>query len=598
MSSIPVSYVKFTNKTKPWVTPVLLDLINKRWSAFRSNNFSLYNHYKAKVREEINKSKKIWSSKMCRSPKGVWAVVNDARGKTNKSSADQIASLFLDSSDAAESINALFAKSFVKSSPFPLFPTDNETIHDICNEELVFSLLHSLKTDKSPGSDGIYPLLLKVSASALCKPLSYIFNLSFSLGTVPNAWKLAHVCPIPKVTPITRDKFRPISLLPVISKVMEKVILRQYRKEFVSCYDHVQFAYRPLSSTVCALIYFHDIVLKYLEMPDVAALRILCFDMTHAFDCVPHDLLLSCLFKLPLHNVKTFVNWLNSYLYNRRQQVKLGSTKSSVVEVTSGVPQGSLLGPYMFALYMSTYEPVNSNVKMVKYADDITLVIPVYKRDFDDLCTTSLEVQMFRSWCDNNKMRINHDKTQVMHVNFSNSPMLSLRDCDTVTHIKILGLIFNCKLTWSNHFDYIITCISRRLYVLRILRNVLTHDQLIIVYNSIVRSLLDYASPVFLNPGCVQNARLEKICKRAFKIIHGLDVRNCVKCSFLELHQRRRDLALRLFRKALNDSNHVLHSILPKTSHRSRRLLLPHVTSSRRLNGFVISCTMLHNESL
>ena len=247
---------------------------------------------------------------------------------------------------------------------------------------------------------------------------------------------------------------------------------------------------------------------------------------------------------------------------------------------------------------MSSYKPASSNVRIVKYADDISLIIPVYKRDSDDLSPTSLEVRMFKAWCDDNKMLINHSKTKVMNVNFSNFPMHSLDEYENVTNLKILGLIFNCKLTWSSHFDYIISCISRRLYVLRILKNILTHDQPVIVYNSIVRSLLDYASPVFLNPGSVQNARLLRVCKRAFRIIHGFDSRDCDKCSFFDLHKRRQDLALRLFKSALSNSDHILHSLLPRTSHRSKRLILPQVTTSRRLNGFVFSCASLYNDQL
>ena len=598
MSKIPVSYVKFKNSTKPWITPVLLDLINKRWFAYRNKNFQLYRHYRDKVKEEIIKSKKIWSANMCRTYKGVWSVVNDTRGTKSKTSVDQIVSLFSSPLEAAESVNAVFMKSFVTSHSYTRSSIETDSVPDICDKDAVFSLLSSLKTNKSPGSDGIYPTLLKASADVISKPLSYIFNLSFSRGIVPAVWKLADICPIPKVTPVVRDKFRPISLLPVMAKLLEEVVLRQYRAEFVGFYDSAQFAYRPLSSTVCALVHFHDDILKYLEDPEVVALRVLCFDMTHAFDCVPHDLLLKRISQLPFTHVEALVNWLHSYLYGRRQQVKLGCTRSSIVNVTSGVPQGSLLGPYLFALYMSTYTPVNPNVRVMKYADDISLLIPVYRNNPNDTHQPLSEVSMFQSWCDKYHMLINHEKTKVMHVNFSKVPVQCLQDYETVTHVKILGLIFNCKLTWSNHFDYIIACISKRLYVLRILKCVLTHDQLVIVYNSIVRSLFDYASPVFLNPGSLQESRLNQVCKRAFKIIHGFDSHNCERCDFFNIHERRQYLALRLFRNALANPDHVLHSILPRISHRSKRLILPHVTTSRRLNGFVFSCATMHNSSL
>ena len=348
------------------------------------------------------------------------------------------------------------------------------------------------------------------------------------------------------------------------------------------------------------MIYIHDIVLKFLELSHIVGVRILCFDMTRAFDCVPHDLLLSRLVNLPFTNRNILVNWLNSYLSNRRQRVKLGSLKSSLVDVTSGVPQGSLLGPFLFALYMSTFKPLNSDVEIVKYADDITLIVPVFKNDTDDLHNVSSEISHFRSWCEKNRTLINHEKTKVLNVNFTNFPMRPLADYEFVTQVKILGLLFNCKLTWSDHFEYVISNVSKRLYVLRILSTVLNHDQLVVVFNAIVRSIMDYASPVFLNPGSLLDSRLEHLCKRAFRIVHGVgtDVCACDKCDMLDIHTRRTNLALSLFIKALHNPHHILHPLLPPVSHRSHRLILPHITTSRRKNGFVFSCSEAFNASV
>ena len=114
MTAIPVSFVRFKSKTKPWITPVVLDLINKRWRAYRSKNFGLYNHYKKKVIQEIAKSKKIWSDKMCKSSKGFWSLVSNVRGKNTAKSVHSLFSLFDNVVVATESINERFSQFFCK----------------------------------------------------------------------------------------------------------------------------------------------------------------------------------------------------------------------------------------------------------------------------------------------------------------------------------------------------------------------------------------------------------------------------------------------------------------------------------------------------
>ncbi|MEL7307980.1 MAG: reverse transcriptase family protein, partial [Pseudomonadota bacterium] len=551
MRAIPVSLVRLRPHTKPWITPVVLDLINKRWRAFREGNFSLYNHYKCKVKREIVKSKLIWSSKMSKTCKGTWTVVNNVRGKRSDNSVNQIVSLFPNAAVAAESVNNFFSDTFVDSKSFSLCPIDGFVSSPLCNSKSVEEFLRSLRTDKSPGSDGIHPRLLRTAAHLLGRPLSYIFNLSFSKGIFPDIWKTADVCPVPKSVPVKLNCLRPISLLPIISKIFEKVILQRYRNALVDCYDSNQFAYRPLSSTVCALLTINETVLRLSEMSDVTAVRILTFDMTKAFDCIPHHLLLSRISEFSFLDRNFFINWLHSYLSNRHQRVKLGNTRSPCVKVTSGVPQGSLLGPYLFALYMSSYKPLSSHVKAVKYADDVTLIIPVFSTDSDDLSLVSCEVNNFKFWCETNQMLINNSKTKVLNIPFSRSSPQSVPGLDNVISVKLLGLFFNSKFSWSDHFEFIVSKMSRRLYILRILKPVMSHDQLILVFNSVIRSLMDYASPVFVNAGAVLNDQLSTICKRAYRIIHGFDrdYRVCNRCSLPDIAERRKELSLKLFVK-------------------------------------------------
>ena len=166
---------------------------------------------------------------------------------------------------------------------------------------------------------------------------------------------------------------------------------------------------------------------------------------------------------------------------------------------------------------------------------------------------------------------------------------------NNVSTLKILGLIFNDKLTWSNHFDFLICTLSRRLHVLRTLKPLLTHGELVNIFNSIIRSVLDYACQVFLNPGQCLDLRLSKVCKRAFYIIHGRDTRFCNDCDMLSMCERRRELSMKLFNHARCIPNHVLHCLIPKASERSDRLILPHVRSARRAKSFVFYCSARYN---
>ena len=186
--------------------------------------------------------------------------------------------------------------------------------------------------------------------------------------------------------------------------------------------------------------------MNFLDDANVRAVRLITFDLSRAFDCVPHHLLLSCISKLSLPDCNSFVNWLRSYLYDRKQRVKLGDTKSSLISVSSGVPQGSVLGPILFAVYLSTYKTLDKNVNVIKYADDVSLVIPVFRKDTDDISLVTKEIEHFESWCKSHHMSINFSKSKVLNVNFGRVPLSLLPSLENVSVIKILGVLFNDRL--------------------------------------------------------------------------------------------------------------------------------------------------------
>ena len=225
-------------------------------------------------------------------------------------------------------------------------------------------------------------------------------------------WKVADIIPIPKSQPVKLDQLRPISLLPVLSKLLEKVVLHIYIDRLTKCYDDSQFAYRRNSSTVCALVTVHEKIVELLDNPHISGVRVIAFDMSHAFDCVPHDIVIKRLLNFDFPDCSEFVRWIRNYLANRRQRVRLGDTRSSATAVKSGVPQGSVLGPYIFAIFMSSFTALNPMISVVKYADDVTLIVPVYRNSVDDFSIVNSEIKHFESWCTENRMYINRCKTK------------------------------------------------------------------------------------------------------------------------------------------------------------------------------------------
>ena len=208
--------------------------------------------------------------------------------------------------------------------------------------------------------------------------------------------------------------------------------------------------------------------------------------------------------------------------------------------------------------------------------------------DTDDARLVNEEIMHFQNWCNIHRMSINFTKSKIMNVNFGHCPLSVISNLTNVSVLKILGLVLNDKLTWADHIDFIIKKLSQRLYVLRVLKPVMSHDDLVVVFNAIFLSVIDYASPVFLNCSSYLNNKLVILCKRAFRVIHGYDVKECISCAFLEVEGRRRLLSLKLFKSALISKDHVLHSFLPTPSPRtcSRRLILPHVNTTRRSSSF------------
>ncbi|MEL7307993.1 MAG: reverse transcriptase domain-containing protein [Pseudomonadota bacterium] len=357
--TIPVKYVTFTNNTKPWITPLIKSLINERWNAYRQKNFQTYNHLKSKVKKEIEKSKAIWASKMKKI--NIWKVTNGILGRKSSDPMKCFYSHFDSVLSAADSINQGFAAVFSKkeSVHVPLTNLNRITV----TEYQVNKLLKNLPSHKA--SPEIPPKLYKAAADILALPLTILFKQSIAKSVVPDFWKISAVTPLPKTnSPSSTDELRPISLLPIPSKILERIILDYARPYFIQGYGDDQYGFRKGSSTTCALITLHDHITRSLDNTEITGIQVIAYDFSKAFDRIKHDIIIK---RLENCNMPPeLISWLESYLENRKQFVRIGSVCSSLIDVTSGVPQGSVLGPFIFSAVVGSLKVSNRDCCIIK----------------------------------------------------------------------------------------------------------------------------------------------------------------------------------------------------------------------------------------
>ena len=273
-------------------------------------------------------------------------------------------------------------------------------------------MLRKLNVSKSSGIDSLGPRILKLAAPVIAKPIAHLINKSIEEGIFPNDLKIAKITPIfKKGERSDPGNYRPISILPTLSKIIEKHIASQLRT-FLQNFDLLQkeqSGFREHHSCQTALTKLTDMWLKDIDNGNFTGTSFV--DFTKAFDLVDHKLLIQ---KLECYKFnENTLKWFISYLSNRKQSVHIGDTQSDYLEIISGVPQGSVLGPLLFLIYINDLplHVKHSNIDI--FADDATL-----HSSAPDLNTIQValckDLENINIWCLENKMKINEKKTKCM----------------------------------------------------------------------------------------------------------------------------------------------------------------------------------------
>ena len=427
------------------------------------------------------------------------------------------------------------------------------------SEECVLSQLRSLKSGKAVGLDGIPARLLKDSADIVVKPVTFIINTSLRTSKVPCDWKSARVIPLFKKGKADEmDNYRPISILPVLSKVLERAVHIQLYKylqqhKILSAY---QCGFRKCHSTEFAALSFSDNIRRNMDQGQLTGAVFI--DLRKAFDTVDHAVLLDKLSNLGI--VDKEHGWFTDYLSNRTQVVEFQGVTFTPEAISVGVPQGSILGPLLFILHINDLPEVVSQCNILMYADDTVLYCSSAKASIiQDKLTADLS--KIEHWLSFNSLFINVSKTEAML--FGTAPRLSAVNSFSITlnnnvikrvfHFTYLGIVFDDRLSWNEHIKHLISKAGKRVGMLGRLRRGLTRESANIVYCSLIRPILEYCVSVWGCCGVGHKQDLEALQNRAARIV-ARTVRSNPAMDVLNwptLEERRRKSVFKLVKKCL-----------------------------------------------
>ena len=463
-------------------------------SRYKSNLIATHANYIASIQTSIRHN-----------PSRFWDFVRKQKCSTRISRNVSFNEVHANSNTEAANLFALFFESvFSKASPVQRHNCfDQVPSHDINLPLIQFSpnevdiAINDLDSKKGPGLDGIPPMFLKSCSSELAIPLASLFNRSLRERIFPSAWKIASVVPIHKSGNVNRvTNYRGVSILCCVSKVFEKLVhsaLYTVASPLISDSQHGFMKHRSTSTNLMCYVTALSRAMEMRQQTDA-----IYIDFAKAFDTVPHNLVVEKLRHIGFP--VWLLEWILSYLSDRTSFVVVNSARSRPFCNTSGVPQGSVLGPLIFNIYVNDLCTMLSSSKL-SFADDLKVFRVILAPN--DCIALQEDINTTLTWCADNGMRVNSTKCKVISFTRSNNPICHqyTMDSDTVhrvTSICDLGITIDAKLRFNDHIGIISAKAFSVLGFIRRHGSVFTDVYALkSLYCTLVRSILEYASPIW-----------------------------------------------------------------------------------------------------